>query len=663
MKSLIITGTDVELNNALNRAITNYSKELEIVYASPYSSDLIENIGFSQPDFIIADYLNEEQIKAILEVVIKTTIVFISKDTNRTNAVISNFNKEGVFTFINLDKSQITPKTVLEQLINYDVNSYKEVTEKDNYTPSTEPVENPMVEEVIPTVESNNETTPQNDEVVIDNTLPKEEAYTVNEEVTEEKPMENFTREVEHKENSEKITNITQCQLVTVYSKKGGTGKTTFAKEIANIFANATLSKRISEKGTLETCLVDFDFERGNLRTMLGITNPNPNVYTLIDSILSKMEQGIPLDKIYFAEPEFKINYCIRLKNSPMYVLCLGQGDIPKRLIERMMAFGDDEIFEKIIKKIIGILKNCFNVVVFDTSADYNDINDILFRSSSKIIYPLEPTLLDLDNLKTTLDETKNTNYITTKLIPVVNKGFKSRFNESFVDVYEEIMKHNDGLRNVVGTASYSPEVVTYNNNYGFIAMNTTQFKTVVIALCHNILPIFKSRNLSDNIKVIQKKKEIERKKAKALEVKEATKKLNEEKKNKKKTTPKDEKQEEVKSTLETVVEEVKNVDTPLNKEKVNDTTEVLTEETLQNEVNQTENIESVEETSNVLTLKEYVSSDLSKKDIDTFVSDLKACSDISLTKKGFPKLATQPKTLNKKVWKQYYKLLSKNLK
>ena len=70
MKSIIITGTDEQLNNALSKEVSNFSKELEIVYASPFSQDLLENASFSQPDYIIADILSEEEVEAILQAVI-----------------------------------------------------------------------------------------------------------------------------------------------------------------------------------------------------------------------------------------------------------------------------------------------------------------------------------------------------------------------------------------------------------------------------------------------------------------------------------------------------------------------------------------------------------------------------------------------------------------
>ena len=628
MKSIIITGTDVELNNALQKNVANYNGELEIVYASPFSQDLLENVAFSQPDFIIADFLNEEEVKAILESVIKTTIVFISKDTNRTNAVISNFNKQGVFDFINLDKNQINPKEVLNQLKNYDPSQIEEVEAS---TPiSSEVVENP-ISEVKPqenlSINQESETEVQKSQTPVanDNVETNINSYKPIEEPIIAKPIDKLSDDVQKKQSSEKIVNISQCQVVTLYSKKGGTGNTTIAKEIANIFANATLSKRLSDKPNLETIIVDFDFEQGNLRTLLGITNPNPNVYSLIDAILTKMEQGIPLERIYFAEPEFKINYCLKLKNSPMYVLCLAQGDVPKRLVERMMAFGDDEVFTKIIKKIIQILKNCFNIVIIDTTSSYNDINEVIFRYSNKIVYPMEPTLADLENFKVTLDETKEINYITNKIIPVVNKGFKSRFNESFVNVYEEIQKVNPELKDIVGTANYDTQVINYNNNYGFYSMNQSQFKQIIITLCHNILPIFKTRSLSDDMKIIQKKKAQERKKLERQKQNEATKKLNQNKVTKKKEEP-------AKTTTPVAKENNEPTSMPVNDETGN------------------------------MSVREYLTSDLSGKDVDAFINDLKGFSDTPFTKKGFPKVAVQPKSLNKKVWKQYQKKLYKSI-
>lgn len=660
-KTIVITGGNEKLASAINANVGKYP-ELEVAFAMPYSQQMLENLSLAQPTFVICDLMKEEEFKNIIDICLDTTIVVISDDTNRAQSLISSFEKDGLGRFINLDMNRITPNGVLEQLNAYDPYASDDFFEEKNESDiSKEVVDNPVQNQLdepeindIPVIEEKKqEETASQDEPYI----PQDEpiAKPISEFKESVKRMDNNTE----KFNSAKIGAVTQCQIVSVYSKKGGTGKTTIAKEVANIFSNISLPKKISDKTNLDVCLLDLNFEQGDCRTMLGVSNPNPNLYMFMDAIVSRLESGVPLDKIYFSAPEVKTNYCQDLTNGQFKLVCINQDDIPKKLADRILAFQDEELLAKILRKIIKTLRDTFNVLVIDMPVAYNDITELVLKLSSKIIYVLEPDLTSLDNLKSFLEKTKDRCYVTNKIIPLLNKDVKSQFKDTYITLYDEIRSQNPDLSECNAVAPYDAQVAVSNNNYGFYTNNQSKFKQAIILVCSCILPVFKVKNISQDLKIVEAKRKADLKKKKLLAQKEATKKFNEETKAQdlvKKKASKKAKKSKLFKSKEDKITELKNPEENLPQEE-----QALSAENPAPQ-NDTEQIETPAE--GTITLKDYLTGDLSKvSTVEQFVEELKKCEGCKHTRKGFPLVQNKPKSLDKKVWKQYTKQLSKNLK
>lgn len=672
-KTIVITGGNEKLASAINANVGKFP-ELEVAFAMPYSEQMLENLSLAQPTFVICDLLKEEEFKNIIDICLDTTIVVISDDTNRAQSLISVFEKDGLGRFINLDMNRITPNGVLEQLNAYDPYASDDFfEEKSESEISKEVVDNPVQDTQIDEMNTNDtqpEDMPSDDIPVIEEkkqgeAISQDETYIPQDEPVA-KPISEFKESVKRmdnnaeKINSAKIGAATQCQIVSVYSKKGGTGKTTVAKEIANIFSNISLPKKLSDKTNLDVCLLDFSFEQGDCRTMLGISNPNPNLYMFMDAIVSRLESGVPLEKIYFSAPEVKTNYCQDLTNGQFKLVCINQDDIPKKLADRILAFQDEELLAKILKKIIKTLRDTFNVIVIDMPVAYNDITELVLKLSSKIVYVLEPDLTSLDNLKSFLEKTKDRCYVTNKIIPLLNKDVKSQFKDTYITLYDEIRSQNPDLSECNAVAPYDAQISVTNNNYGFYTNNQSKFKQAMILVCSCILPVFKVKNISQDLKIVEAKRKADLKKKKLLAQKEATKKFNEEVKAKdlaKKESTKKAKKAKLFKGKENKIAELKNPEGNItqNEEQISQVENLSP----QNNVEQTE--APVE---GAITLKDYLTGDLSKvSTVEQFVEELKKCEGCKHTRKGFPLVQNKPKTIDKKVWKQYTKQLSKNLK
>ena len=606
MKTIVITGNDEQLSNALEKCVNSVGG-VEIALSAPFNEETLKNISFAQPDFVICDLLAEEQVRAIIDVCMNTTIVFISDDSNRSEFTISSLNKEGYYDFINLDKNKITPKGVLELLRDYvpdnNFNDFEEINENEveakTISDKSEAPQNSSSASVDPNVAFN----PAFEEF---------DKTSNNATYSPAQPSSDKDEVTKIYRNDDDVNKVSQSQVVAVYSKKGGTGKTTIAKEIAHIFSEITLPKKMASKSNLDVCLVDMSFDNGDLRSVLGVTSPSPNLYVLMDAIISRMETGVPLDRIYFSSIEIKTNFCISLPFSDVKLICLNQGEFPKKLAERILAFGDDNLLENLIKKIIKILKGTFNVVVIDTNAAISDINNAILRSASKVIYPMQITMSDIDNLKTFLDITKENCYVANKIVPFINKRIKTSFNQDFLNLYDQVKAIHTDLPDIEIFVPYDETIININNNFGFYNAGESEFKNGIIRACSKILPVFKVKSISKDLTRLNKVRMQQAKLQKAKEAKKNAEKINKEK--------------------------AKPVNTPAPTKSTN-------------EVPKGEN-----------SAVDYLKSDLSKVTAEEFIAGLKACSDIPLTKKGFPKLFNKPTSLNKKVWKKYQKMLGRNI-
>ena len=164
-----------------------------------------------------------------------------------------------------------------------------------------------------------------------------------------------------------------------------------------------------------------------------------------------------------------------------------------------------------------------------------------------------------------------------------------------------------------------------------------------MIAACSNILPVFKVKNISQDLKIVARKQQMEKKKAKLQAQKEATKLFNSKSK---KVDKKEELISELQGTNVAINNDVKPQDSQSLENTVKDS-----------QVNLKGNAVFPEK------IQEFLASDLSKiQNLEEFENALNSCSDVRKTKKGYPFVMKKPRTINKKVWKAYYKKLSKNI-
>lgn len=128
-----------------------------------------------------------------------------------------------------------------------------------------------------------------------------------------------------------------KCRVLTVYSNKGGVGKTSIATNLALELAKITKEN---------VALIDLNFQMGDVTTFLDL-KPSFNISYMLQN----------LDKI---NEDFLLSTLEKYKDTSLYVLA----DPPyfKQV---------DDISSKDIQKLFDILRDTFSYVVVDTSGSF----------------------------------------------------------------------------------------------------------------------------------------------------------------------------------------------------------------------------------------------------------------------------------------------------
>ena len=155
--------------------------------------------------------------------------------------------------------------------------------------------------------------------------------------------------------SSEETENVETSKIISVYSNKGGIGKTTIATNLAYELANATRDK---------VALIDLNLQLGDVSTFLNI-NPSFDVNYVITKLIEKKEETL-------------LKAFEKYKNSSMYVLS------DPHYIEQA-----ETITPLKIESLLEVLKKVFSYIVIDMSSNIDantlkilDLSDIILFTS-----------------------------------------------------------------------------------------------------------------------------------------------------------------------------------------------------------------------------------------------------------------------------------------
>ena len=146
--------------------------------------------------------------------------------------------------------------------------------------------------------------------------------------------------------------NISKCKVISVYSNKGGIGKTSIATNLALELAKITKEN---------VALIDLNFQLGDVTTFLDL-KPSFNISYMLQN----------LDKI---NSDYLLSTLEKYKETSLYVLA----DPPYFKQSENISFAD-------IERLFNILRQTFSYIIVDTSGGFDskalkalEISDLVF--------------------------------------------------------------------------------------------------------------------------------------------------------------------------------------------------------------------------------------------------------------------------------------------
>lgn len=179
-----------------------------------------------------------------------------------------------------------------------------------------------------------------------------------------------------------------KCKIISVFSNKGGIGKTSLASNLA-----LELSKITKEN----VALIDMNFQMGDITTFLDL-KPSFNISYMIENI----------DKI---NETFLLSTLERYKNSSLYILA----DPP-------YFKQADNIHAKQIAKLFNTLKETFSYIIVDAEASFDGKNIAALDNSDMIMLVTVANLPALRNTQRCLELFDKLGYDKEKTKIVVNR-------------------------------------------------------------------------------------------------------------------------------------------------------------------------------------------------------------------------------------------------
>ncbi|MDD2505312.1 MAG: AAA family ATPase [Bacilli bacterium] len=185
-------------------------------------------------------------------------------------------------------------------------------------------------------------------------------------------------------------------RVASVFSGKGGVGKTTFILNLAGTLSN--LKKKV--------LIVDTDLYNGGVAISLNKT-PKKTIFNYSEEFKKKKIPDL-------MEYVIKYNEYISFIASPK---CIKEADqIDFLAIESIIAEGN----------------LLFDVILFDTNHVYNKFNEFLLKRMNKILYLVTNDSLDLKNSKNNLDMLWKDN----KNVDVI-MNYSIHFNREYFILYD----------------------------------------------------------------------------------------------------------------------------------------------------------------------------------------------------------------------------------
>ena len=163
----------------------------------------------------------------------------------------------------------------------------------------------------------------------------------------------------------------TETKVITVYSAKGGVGKTTISSELATYLALVNVRKR-----KLRVCIIDYNIDFGDVRSTVHMGADGLNLTHWAEEVQELMRKGKEPEDIYYSKSEIE-DWLRRDKKSGLYVL-------PAPITNEDSMGIESEALSVILNNIID--NGEFDYVICDTGNNTRDSTMIALEKATTIL-------------------------------------------------------------------------------------------------------------------------------------------------------------------------------------------------------------------------------------------------------------------------------------
>ncbi len=240
-----------------------------------------------------------------------------------------------------------------------------------------------------------------------------------------------------------------KSKIITVFSTKGGVGKTTIASNLAVGIARSSKKKVV---------LVDLDLQFGDIAIMLNVSVKNT-----ISDLIKEINQ---LDREL--ADEYLVTHFSGVRVLP--------APVKPEYAEYITASH--------IEKIIGALKESYHYIIIDTPASFHETVLASLDISDRILFVSTLDLPTIKNVKSGLDVMESLRYPKGKVSIILNKA-SEQFGIKYRD-FENTLKHP--------VWRFVPEdsqtvVTSANKGFPFVMTRTeTKVAKAIMGMCGELI-------------------------------------------------------------------------------------------------------------------------------------------------------------------------------